>query len=328
MERQDAPAGAVSVKEDTWGSEVLAQGDLSPAATAAAARARIEARTVVALRNRRDEDLFGQQIEKLCSRPSFAATALYCKPVGKKQNAQGQYEEQYAIDWSIRAIQQFLRLFKNTDTRASILYDDARKTLLAVEVLDIENNVGHSREMMIEKTVERRDKRGRDVISGRVNSYGETVYLVYATGDEVRNKLGAETSKLLRDNGKRLLPADLLEMARATVDRINDTENAKDPDAAKKKILARFLSIGITADMLKAYLDRPLEGLSAKDVAELGVLFNGLKDGEFTWSDVMRLKNAPAEETPAADAPAETAKTGKLKDKILAAREGKKDAEK
>jgi len=320
------PAGSVAVREDTWGQEVVAQGDLTPAAAAASARARIEARVVIAMKSPRDEDLFAQQIQLLCKRPSFAATALYCRPVGRKKNAQGEWEEAYAVDWSIKAIQAFLRHYRHVDTRASIVYDDVTKTCLSVEVLDIQANVSHTREMMLEKTVERRQlKKGQRALRMRENTYGDTVYIVEATPEEFRSKLGAETSKLLRDNGKRLLPADILEEARATVDTVNDDQNARDPDAAKKKILKKFASVGVAADQLKAYLDRPIEALTVKDLAELGVLFNGLKEGDFSWADVMRMKTEPAEEPAATGAPAPEAegKRAKLKDQISKAREAK-----
>lgn len=324
-----APAGAVAVREGgTWGSEVLAQGDLSPAAAAASARARIEARVALVRLNPRDVDVFRARILKDCKRPLFAEKALYRKPVGRKKNAEGVWEEQYAVNFSIRFVEAALQHFMHIHTSASIAYDDARKTLLQVEVLDVQNNVAHSRDIMLEKVVERREvKKGRRAIATRENSYGDLVYLVEATGEEFRNRLGAETSKLLRDNGQRLLPPDILEEARQIIDQTNADENARDPDGQKKKVLDRFGTLGVTADMLKAYLDRDLATLTAKDIAELAVLFNGLRDGEFSWNDAMRVKAEPAEgEAPAAD-PATGDRRNRLKDKILSAREGKPEAQ-
>jgi hypothetical protein len=118
---------------------------------------------------------------------------------------------------------------------------------------------------------------------------------VEATKDEFRNVMGAERSKLIRDNGMRLLPRDILDECRELIDKTLDDENAKDPDSAKKKVLDKFGALGISASMLKEYIGRPLETLGAKDLSELAPLHNGLKDGDFTWADVMRAKEAPAE---------------------------------
>jgi hypothetical protein len=316
------PAGAVTIRRDFSGEEIMAGADMSPAAAAAAARARIEARVVLAMRNPRDEDKFRKKLLHDCKRPGFADVAMYRKPVGRKRNAQtGEWEEAFAEDFSIRFIEAALRHWKNVHTTAAITYEDDRKMLINVEVLDIENNIAHSRDMMLEKLVERREiKKGRTVRGVRENSYGDTVYLVDATADEFRNKFGAECSKLMRDNGKRLLPGDVLEECRRAVQETMADENAKDPDSARKKIFDRFGVLGISPDMLKAYLERPVESLNPRDLAELGVLYNGLRDGDIVWADVMRVKHEPAEGE-AAQAVVPSRPTTKLKERILKARE-------
>jgi hypothetical protein len=317
MDKPEAPSGAVAIRETFGGEELVAGGDLSPAAAAAAAKAEIEARIIAARRWRRDVDLFRAGILKDCRRPGFAAAALYHKPVGRKKNPAGEWEQQFATNFSIRFIESALGHFTNYYATARISYEDERRAILAVQVLDVERNGGWLTEMTVDKVVERRDvKKGRTVLGVRENSYGDQVYVVIATPDEFRNKLGAERSKLLRDNGQRLLPSDILDEARTVVEGTVADENAKDPDGAKKKVLDKFAAIGITPEMLKAYMDRPLESLTPKDLAELAVLYNGLKEAEFTWADVMRVKDAPAED----DAPADP-KRSRIKDQILEARE-------
>src|SRR5262249_31607490 len=138
----------------------------------------------------------------------------------------------------------------------------------------------------------------------RENSYGDAVYLIDATADEFRNVMGSERSKLLRDNGQRLLPRDILDEARALIDATLANENARDPDAAKKKILDKFAGLGVSATMLKEYLGRPIETVTVKDLTDLGALHAGLKDGEYTWADVMRAKAEPAEGEPNAESKA------------------------
>ena len=313
--------GTVTVRQDL-AEEVSVTRDLSPTAAAAAAKAEIEAGIIAARKWPRDEDVFREKTLKTCRRPGFANTALYHKPVGRKKNAQGQWEEVFAIDWSIGSIQTMLQHFGNVRIMARITYEDADKALLTVQVLDLERNIGYSTDAMLDKLIERKEvKAGRKARGMRENSYGDVVYLVEATKDEFRNIIGAERSKLIRDNGKRLLPRDILDEARSEIDKTVANENAKDPDSAKKKVLDRFASIGISAALLKEYLGRPLETLTGKDLTDLGALFNGLKEGDFTWGDVMRMKSESAEGSSEKERP-------KLREKILAmAPEAAKPAE-
>jgi hypothetical protein len=304
--------GTVTVRQDL-GEQISVNHELSTAAAAAAAKAEMEARMVLARMNPRDEEQAREDALKACRRPGFAAEAEYRKPVGRKKNAEGKWEQAFAEGLSIRAIEAFLQYWGNVYTSSTIVFEDADRALLRVTTVDVQRNVGFATDATIEKLVERKEvKAGRKTRGMRENSYGEVVYLVEATHDEFRNALGAERSKLIRDNGRRLLPSDILEEARAIIKRTVADENAKDPDSAKKKILDRFAAIGVSATMLKEYLERPVETLTVKDLNELSVLHNGLKEGDFNWADVMRSKEEPAEgETPTREAPR------KLRDRLM-----------
>lgn len=307
----------ISVRQDLT-EEISIGNDMAPTAAAAAAKAEIEARIIAARKWPRDIDLVREGILKDCRRPMFADIALYQKPVGRKKNAQGEWEDAFAVNFSIRFIESALQHLGNVHITARIGYEDAQRALLTVQVIDVQRNLGYSTDVMLDKVVERREvKKGRTVLGVRENSYGDTVYLVEATKDEFRNVMGSERSKLIRDNGQRLLPRDILDEARGFIDRILADENAKDPDAAKKKILDRFAGLGISASMLKEYLGRPVETLTQKDLTELAALHNGLKEGDFTWVDVMRTKNEPAEGEEKPPQQPEGASSKKLREAIL-----------
>jgi hypothetical protein len=315
--KPQSTGSTVTVRQD-FAEELSVGSDLSAVAAAAAAKAEIEARIVAARKWRRDDDLFREGILKSCRRPMFADIALYQKPVGRKKNADGKWEDAFVVDFSIRFIESALQHYGNVHIVSRIGYEDTDRALLTVQVIDVERNVGYSTDAMLEKVVERKEvKAGRKALGMRENSYGDTVYLVEATRDEFRNVMGTERSKLIRDSGKRLLPRDILDEARLVIDRTLADENARDPDAAKKKVLDRFAGLGISATMLKEYLERPIETLTVKDLNELGVLHNGLKEGDFSWSDVTRTKHEPAEgggETSPQGGP----KRSKLRDKVMA----------
>lgn len=313
----NAPTGAVAVREGFGVEELVAQGDLMAASSAAAVAKELEVRAILAERHPRNVDLFREQILRYCKHPDFAEQALYMRKVGRKQDAEGQWVDSFAINFSIRFIEAALPLYRNLYTATRITYDDPEKLILNVQVYDVETNTGYGQDAILPKLVERREGRDRIVRGARVTSEGKQIYIVEASKDEMRNVFGAERSRLIRDYGQKLLPFHVLAECRRLIDLTNATENAKDPDAAKKKILDKFAALGISAPALTAYVERDLSTLTQADLAELAVLYNGLREGEFTWGDVVRLKTADPE------APAEepTGKSTKLKDKILDARE-------
>ena len=318
----NAPAGAVTVRETMSGTEATLLGDLAGTASAAAAAKAIEARAILAERHPRKLEVFREKLRAYCADSGFAETALYCRKVGRKQNAQGEWQDEFAIDFSIRFIEAALAIYRNVYTATTIVYEDQRRMLINVEVYDCENNTGYSQAAMLPKIVERKDPRDRVVIGERTNSDGKRVFIVEATRDELRGVFGTERSKLIRDYGKKLMPFHVLAEARQIIDATNANENARDPEAAKKRVLDRFAAIGVGAEMLLAYMERSLDLLTTRDLAELAVLYNGLSEGEFTWADVMRVKVAE----PETEAPADST-ASKLRSKLTEARSKTKPKE-
>jgi hypothetical protein len=306
----------VAVREHL-ADEMTVGHDMAPTAAAAAAKAEIEARILAAWKRPRDVDQFREGILKDCRRPGFAEVALYRKPVGRKKNAEtGRWEDSFAIDFSVRFIESAIQHWRNTHITERIDYEDADTIAMTVGVVDVERNVGYSFQATLDKLVERKEvKAGRKTRGMRENSYGDVVYLVEATKDEMRNVQGAERSKLLRDQGKRLLPRDILDECREQIERTIADETAKDPDSAKKKVLDKFSALGVSPTMLKEYLGRPVETLTPKDLNELAPLYNGLKEGNYSWADIMRTRNeaADGEDKPADGVPPRS----KARDKVM-----------
>jgi hypothetical protein len=292
LSKTNAP---VTTRQDLV-EEITIGGDTSHTAAAAVAAKEVEARIIAAHKWPRDVDLFREGVLKDCRRPGFAAIALYRKPVGRKKNESGKWEESFAVGFSVRFIESALQHFGNCHVISRVDWETSSQLKLVVGVLDVQKNIGYSTDVVLDKLVERKEvKQGRTVRGIRENSYGDRVYLIDATRDELRNIIGAERSKLMRDNGQRLLPRDILDEARALVEVTLATENARDPDAAKKKILDGFASLGVSAVMLKEYLGKGVEQVTAKDLVDLTSLHAGLKENEFSWADVMRAQKAEAE---------------------------------
>jgi hypothetical protein len=317
---ENTPGGALITRQTFSGEELVAQGgDFAPEAAAAAAAKEIEARCILAMKRPRNIDMFRSTLLRYCEHPAFAEQALYSKPTGGRvRNARGEWEDQIAVNFSIRFIEAALPIYGNLYIGTRVMRDDPDRMLLNVQAFDMQNNMTFEEAAIVPKLIERKEARDRVVHRQRMTSENRLVYLVEATMDEVRNLKGAQRSRLIRDLGQKILPFHILADARAAIDRTNANENARDPEAAKKKIIDRFAAVGVTAEMLGAYLERPLDGLSLKDLAELGVLYNGMKDGDITWTDVMRVKAEPAEGEATQGA---EPKPSKLKEKIMSARQ-------
>ena len=200
-------AGMTVRQEASGGQELSVSGEMNQAQIVAESRARIEAEHVLAKRFPRDLDQARAQILADCRRPRFAEKARYRKPAGRDR-IEGP---------SIRFVESALRAMGNVSTTSKVTYDDPFRRKVEVTVRDLETNVPYTAEVIVEKTVERRNSKGREVLGSRLNSYGDTVYIVVATEDEIRMKISSEMSKSIRTLGLRLIPFDIVEEAQDIV---------------------------------------------------------------------------------------------------------------
>lgn len=267
----------------------LAAPDTASTAVAAQAKALVEARYIMALRRPRDMDVVRERMLKECARPSFAAVARYQKPIGKDRS-------KWPTGPSIRFAEAAVRNMTNITVETMTVYDDREKRIVRVTVTDLEANVPYSQDITIAKTIERRQKKeGDTVLSTRTNSYGDTLYILEATDDDIINKQQALISKAVRTLGLRLIPGDIVDecMEQVMVTQAND--DAEDPDAAKRKLFDAFAALGVRAEQLKEYLTHDAASLSPKELADLRALYAAIRDGEATWREVMDARATAAE---------------------------------
>ncbi len=301
--------------------------DTAATAVAAKAKALVEARYIVAMRNPRDMDVVREKLLKECRRPAFAAQARYEKPIGKDRS-------KWPKGPSIRFAEAAVRCMGNITVETITSYDDREKRILNVVVTDLESNVPYGQDITIAKTIERRHKKDGDtVISTRTNSYGDTVYILEATDDDITNKQQALISKAIRTQGLRLIPGDVVEECMEQVVVTLQNSDAEDPDTAKRKLFDAFGSIGVRAEQLKEYLGNDAASLSPKELTELRALYTAIRDGEATWRDVMDTKKEQANQSASAagldavKAAAKSASAGKPAPTPRAARKGGVDPE-
>ena len=253
------------------------QSHIDPAAVAAAesVKARIQAQYLVALSHPRSYDQSRFRIMEACRRPSFADKVEYKKPVGGKT----------IVGPSVRFAELALREWGNIDYSNTVVYDDEMNRRISVVITDLETNTTFSSSIQITKTVERKDNKGRDVISERINSYGEKIYIVKATEDEILTKQAAMISKALRNEGLRLIPQEIIEEAINIARLTQQKDVSSNMDEARKKISDAFGGLGIQPKHLEEYLGHPMSMCVPAEITDLRAIFNAIKNGEAKWND-------------------------------------------
>ena len=258
--------------------------ETSSTVLAAQAKALVEARYTVAIHRPRDLDVVRARLLADAKRPGFAQVAIYRKPIGKD-------ESKWPVGPSIRFAESAIRAMGNCVVEAITIFDDAERRIVRVTATDLESNTSWSNDSTIQKTVERSYLKDNETpISSRLNSYNKPTYTVRATDDDILNKVNALLSKSYRTLGLRLVPGDIVEEVMEECWKTRSVEDARDPDATRRQLFDAFGRQGVTVEQLKAYLGHDAKALSAKEQETLRALFNALKDGETTWSEILSTK--------------------------------------
>jgi hypothetical protein len=251
-------------------------------AIAAKAKAMVEARYVMAMRQPRNWDQVRQDLMGECKRPSFAhnKSAYYRKPIGKGVEGLG-----------IRFVEVALRCMKNVLVETTMTFEDETKEIHCVSVTDLESNLTYPLDVRVSKTVERaKAMDDGSYISVRKNSYGKLTYTVPANDDDLLNKRAALISKAIRTLGLRIIPGDLQDEAEEIIKAVRLDETAKDPDRARRKMVDAFGSVGVKATDLAEHLGHSLDTCSPQEMNDMFALYGAIKDGEATWKQVMENK--------------------------------------
>lgn len=264
-ENQMMPVAAMSASEN------------AAIAMAAQQKAMVEARYKMALARPRDLDKVRQNMLKDAKRPSFAAVAIYHKPIGK--GVEGP---------SIRFVEAAIRNMTNILTETATVSEDDERRVIRVAVSDLETNTYFSQDVTVTKTVERAKlPQGEKPIRVRTNSNGKPVYILHGTDDDILNKQNALISKAVRTLGLRLIPGDLVDEAIFYVRQTMATQDAQNPDAAKNRLIDAFSQIGVAVEQLKDYVGHELSTLSPAELQTLRAIYSAIKDGETSWKAVM-----------------------------------------
>lgn len=271
----------------------VAYNDPAAVAAAESVKARIQAAYVMALQKPRSELDARNNILRACKRTEFAGKAEYSKPIGGKK----------VTGPSIRFAELALREWGNMLSEVQTLFEDEETKRVRVSVLDLETNAQFSRDIQLKKTIERKSKKGRDddVIGERKNTYGDTVYILRATDEEMYVKESAWVSRVLRNEGLRIIPTDIIEegmqQSRATL----SEKVYQDPDGEKKKLVDAFSSIGVRPKDLERYINHSLDTVSPAELINLRTMYQSIRDGETTWNDYVAESSTGNNEPPVGD---------------------------
>ena len=291
------------VRQEFGAVQEAQQPETAAMAVAAREKTAIEARYVMAERHPRSIEQFRIDILKECQRPGFAEVARYRRPVGKAKSAvTGQWEQTYAEGPTIRFIEAAIRAFRNIFPEVVTVFDNEAIRICRATVTDLEANIAYSTEVQIPKAVEKRGfqnrktgewepPKGRDVVSQRTNSAGDTTYLVLATIDEIIVRQNALLSKAIRTQAQRLMPADIVDECMEAVLTTLRARDKEDPDASRRRLIDAFTALNIPPDELEQYLEKKLERIQPKDLEELRAVHAAIKDGQTTWEAIMIEKN-------------------------------------
>jgi hypothetical protein len=309
-ERQNGGAlvptqGGVTVRDEFGGRQVQTSAETAIAAVAARERAKIEAMYLMAERHPRNWDTVRVRLMSHCERPGFAEIARYKKPAGKKQ-INGQWVDSFAEGLSARFAEIARQEMGNTSVESNVVYEDDLIRIIRAAVIDLERNNNDAREVTIAKAVEKRGKKnqktgewappeGREVLSQRINSYGEPVFLVKATDDEIRNKQNSEISKAQRDESLRLVPKDIRDDCEAQILATLHDPKKVDPTAARKKVIDGFAKISVFPEDLVNYVGCSLDRISPSQLDELRGLWTAINDGDTTFQEALKARYAEPE---------------------------------
>jgi hypothetical protein len=274
------------------------------------ATARIQSAYQVAIARPRQIEVIRQEVLRECSRPSFctpdetkngSSLAIYRVPRGSVKQADGTWTNNNIEGPTIRFAEMMLRSWRYLSIDVTPMGEDDKQRLLQVICTDYQSCNSTSEIVAVPKTIERKKaKAGDEIVSQRTNTYGDPVYLVKATDDELAMRTNALISKARRNLILQAVPGWLIEEGVDMVRTTARTKDAQDPDAAKRKLFDAYAAVGVTAAQLVEYLGHS-NVLNPTELEDLRGYYSGIKDGFTTWAAVVASKEGATEDKSGAE---------------------------
>lgn len=243
--------------------EVSADKELQIAPSTAAAIQEIQASIVVAKKFPRNTDQCWAKLMQSCKRQSFAKKASYSYPRGGTQ----------ITGPSVNLARTAGQCYGNIRYGVDITRDDDENRSIVGWAWDVENNVRASYPDHFKKLIFRKAKG----------------WIVPDERDlrELTNRRGAI---VLRNALIHIMPRDYIEDAEAMcLKTLKD--DIKDPAGEKKRLILAFAEIGVTVEMLTAYVKS--DPWSPDDLVELQGIITAINDGSAKRDDYFLKEQEP-----------------------------------
>lgn len=231
-------------------------------ALAARAESEVKSAVLVAKQFPRDEDTAIQRIDRACLNPLLADKADYSYPRGGTQ-VQGP---------SIYLMRTVAQYWGNLDYGFHVIAETEEGALVRAYAWDMETNTRAERDHFVRRLVQRREG------------------WVRPDERDFREWLGNIGSRLERRCLENVIPRHIVDSAREQATETRMNKFAKDPETARKKILAAFAELGVPAKELAAFLEMPVAQASGQQIDTLRGIYRAIKDGEKTWRDYRPVK--------------------------------------
>lgn len=248
----------------------------------------------LALMNPRDESVCLAKILAACDDSEFADAAIFAKPSGgRKQNAQGVWEDEMIEGFSIRFAEEAMRCWKHMRTASMTVADSQPEgdtpgsRTVSYSAWDCEDNASHSEQVTFQKIVERRNSKNRTVLYQRLNSYDDTVYGVTATDEECIMLQARRGSMAVRNLILRLIPAHVKRQAWVRCERTLAKKAEGDLPGARRATIYAFSMINVTLNELEKWLGHAMDTTTGEEIAKLTTMGAAIKAKEATWADFM-----------------------------------------
>jgi hypothetical protein len=246
-------------------------------AMAERAKAHVLARFHMAMIRPRDPMQVRATLLKEVELPALAEIAEYCIPRGGK-DIRGP---------SIHLARAARRAMKNLEIFSEIIDEDTESRTVRCTALDLENNVSESLEFRLRLVQERKQlRRDQKPVGTRVNSEGQTVYLVEVSEQELLMAQRAQEARAFRSCILGLCPGGLIDEARAVAKAVREAKIKRDPAAEIKRIVDAFDDLGVTPENLAAYLGAPITQCAPAQIEQLRAVYETVKTGELVWSAI------------------------------------------
>lgn len=278
-------------KESLMATETMQQGELMAQHMGSEARAMIETRAVLAMRNPRSMILVEEQLVSLLKRRAFCERARYVLDYFKDKKGVP------ASGWSARTAEAVVSTMGNLYIATLPVFEDDHQRILRNIVLDLEKNASIEVPIVVAKTVERsKVKPGQVELARRENSQGQPVYLVAASESELLGKQNSAISKAKRNSVLTLLPEYVKDAMLEQYHRTYEEADKANPEGELKRLVAAFAGLNIGVASLAKYLGHPIEKITQEERMKLRGIYAALRDDEMDWAEILRSRGIIPEE--------------------------------